>query len=123
MSSARELHDRAMTFVDQAIRERDLGNTEQSRDLFRKALESEMAAIEELPEQGGLAWSILHRSAGAMALDCKDFQLAQQLASRALTDDPHPEIEDELRELWSKADNYIHNEVTTVDESAFVADE
>ena len=94
MSSARELHDRAMTFVDRALRERDRGNTELSRDLFRKALESEMAAIEELPEQGGLAWSILHRSAGAMALDCEDFHLAQQLASRALANEPHPEVED-----------------------------
>ena len=123
MSSARELHDRAMAFVDQAIRERDLGNTELSRDLFRKALESEMAAIEELPEKEGLAWSILHRSAGTMALDCKDFHLAQQLASRALADDPHPEIRGELWEVWNQADYYRHEKVTLVDESASVVDE
>ncbi len=123
MSSARELHDRAMAFVDQAIRERDLGNTELSRDLFRKALESEMAAIEELPEKDGLAWSILHRSAGAMALDCKDFQLAQQLASRALAKEPHPEVKDELWEVWNQADYYRHEEMTLVDESASVVDE
>ena len=123
MSSARELHDRAMAFVDQALRARDRGNSEDSLELFRKALKSEMAAIEELPEQGGLAWSILHRSAGAMALDCEDFHLAQQLTSRALANDPHPEVEDELRKLWSKADYYREREVTLVDESAPVADE
>lgn len=123
MSSARELHDRAMAFVDQALRERERGNSEHSLELFRKALESEMAAIEGLPEKKGLAWAILHRSAGAMALDCKDFHLAQQLASRALADDPHPEVKDELRDLWSKADYYTHHEVTLVDESAPVIDE
>ena len=123
MSSARELHDRAMALVDQAIRERDQGNTEHSVELFRKALESEMAAIEELPEQGGLAWSILHRSAGAMALDCKEFQLAKQLAGRVLADEPHPEVKDELWEVWNQADYYRLKEMPLVDESASVADE
>ena len=123
MSNARELHDRAMTFVDQALRERDRGNTERSLELFREALESEMAAIEELPEKEGLAWAILHRSAGAMALDCKDFHLAQQLASGALADDPHPEVKDELWEVWNQADHYRHEKVTMVDESASVVDE
>ncbi len=123
MSSVRELHDRAMTLVDQARRARDQGNIEHSTKLFREALKSEMAAIEELPEQGGLAWSILHRSAGAMALDCKDFQLARQLADRALADEPHPEVKDELWEIWNQADYYKHKEVTLVDESASVADE
>ena len=123
MSNARELHDRAMIFVDQALRERDRGNTERSLELFRKALESEMAAIEELPEKEGLAWAILHRSAGAMALDCKDFHLAQQLASRALADDPHPEVKDELWEVWNQADYYWHEKMTLVDESAPVIGE
>ena len=58
-----------------------------------------------------------------MALDCKDFQLARQLADRALADEPHPEVKDELWEIWNQADYYKHKEVTLVDESASVADE
>ena len=115
MSSARELHNRAIAFVNQALSERSLGNVNRSLELFRQALGSEMGAIDRLPEHSGLSWSILHRSAGTMALDCHEFRLAEQLASRALAGDPHPEVVHELRDLWEQANFHRHLELNDVE--------
>ena len=60
---------------------------------------SELAAIGELDQTSGLAWSILHRSAGTLALDCRDFRKAEQITAQALAGDPHPDIAEELRDL------------------------
>ena len=114
MSSVRELHNHAMGFVDQAIRERARGKREFSLVLFRQALESELAAISELPEQTGLGWSILLRSAATMALDCEDFRMAEKLASKGLAGDPHPEVINELRDVWERANFNRHLELNGV---------
>ena len=103
MSSVRELHNHAMTFVDQGLRERARGNTELAINLFRQALENEMAAIDNLSTQSGLGWSVLHRSAATLALDCNDYRLAEKLACKALAGEPHPEIADELRDVLEQA--------------------
>ena len=99
MSGVRELHDTAMDYTDQALRERGLGNAKRSQELFERALEMEMGAISQLPKQAGLLWSVLHRSAGTLALDCGDYRLAERLACKALAGEPDPEIAEELREL------------------------
>lgn len=103
MSSVRDLHDHAMTFVDQGLNERARGNSELAIDLFRKALENELAAIDNLSAQSGLGWSVLHRSAATLALDCNDYRLAEKLACKALAGEPHPEIADELRDVLEQA--------------------
>ena len=118
MSSVRELHNHAMTFVDQGLRERAQGNSELAIELFRQALEREMAAIENLTTQGGLGWSVLHRSAATMALDCNDFRLAEKLASKALAGDPHPEIAEELRDVWEQSNFQRHLELRGVELAA-----
>ena len=99
MSSVREFHDQAMTFVDRGLRERARGNAECAIGQFRQALENELAAIDNLSTQSGLSWSILLRSAATMALDCEDFRLAEKLACKALAGDAHPEIVEELRDI------------------------
>lgn len=114
MSNVRELHNRAMNLVDQAIRERMRGNATPSLSLFRQALESEMAAIEILPERSGLGWSILLRSAATLALDCQDYRMAEKLASTALAGDPHPEVEEEIRDVWERANLLRHLDVTGI---------
>ena len=114
MSSVHELHNRAMNLVDQAIRERMHGNTKPSLSLFRQALESEMAAIDILPERGGLGWSILLRSAATLALDCEDYRMAEKLASTALAGDPHPEVVDEIRDVWERANLFRHLEISGI---------
>lgn len=102
MSSAKELHNQAMDAAYFALRERLRGNTDKAAALFEQALNGELAAIAELEKAGPvdeLTYAILHRSAGTLALDCKKFRLAEELATKVLAQGPHPEIAWELREL------------------------
>ena len=114
MSSVRELHNRAMSLVDEAIHERKYGDTERSLALFRQGLESEMGALDLLPDQSGLGWSILIRSAATLALDCENYRLAEKLASTALAGDPHSEVIDEIRDVWERASLHRHLEFSGV---------
>ena len=118
MSSVRQLHDRAMDFVDRGLRERARGNTERAIGQFRQALENELAAIDNLSTQSGLSWSILVRSAATMALDCEDFRMAEKLASTGLAGDPHPEIVNELREVWEQANSQRRLELKGIELAA-----
>ena len=99
MSSAREYHHVSMEFADLGIRNRAEGNSEQALAYFHQALDFELAAIEALNQSEGLAWSILHRSAGTLALDCREFRRAEQITTSALAGEPHPDIAEELRDL------------------------
>ena len=99
MNSARENHNVAMEFADLGIRNRARGNQERALAYFHQALDFELAAIEALDQSEGLAWSVLHRSAGTLALDCRDFRQAEQITTRALSGEPHPDIAEELRDL------------------------
>lgn len=97
--SSGEHHDLAMEFADLGIRNRAQGNTERALAYFKQALDFELAAITELGQADGLAWSVLHRSAGTLALDCRDFRQAEQITTRALAGEPDPGIAEELRDL------------------------
>ena len=99
MSKVSDLHNKAMEFADRADMERRQSNEKRAAEFFEQALEFELAAIAELCDQDGLTWSVLHRSAGWLALDCNRPRLAEQLACKALAGDPHPEIAEELRDL------------------------
>ena len=115
MSTAREHHHIAMDYAAKGLMSRMRGHTEEAASHFEQALENELAAIDKLPQQSGLGWSILHRSAATMALDCEDFRMAEKLASTALAGDPHPEIADELREVWQQANSHRHLELKGVE--------
>ena len=114
MTSVRELHNRAMDLTSRALIERNHGNSEREREFFEEALESELAAIAELDEPRGLAWSILHRSAGTLALDCRDYRQAEHIVAKALAGDPHPAIVEELRDLWERINFQRHLELRGV---------
>ena len=106
MSSVREHHNLAMEFADLGIRNRVRGNAERALAYFKQALDFELAAIAELDQSEGLAWSVLHRSAGTLALDCRDFRRAEQITTRALAGEPDPGIAEELRDLLEQI--YFH---------------
>ena len=89
MSSPRLLHNRAMRLADQG--------------LFLQAMEVELDAASKLSESSGLAWSILMRSAAALALKSKNSRMAEKVASRALATDLHPDVIDEVRDIWERA--------------------
>lgn len=115
MSTVSKLHSQAMEFTNRAQLARAAEDAEKAARLFELALSKELAAISEMPHQSGLAWDVLHRSAGTLALDCKNFRLAEQLASRALGGDPHPEIAAELRDVWERASFHRHLQVNELE--------
>ena len=96
-------HDYAMEAAFFADLERKRGNEEKAAPLFEKALELELQALAELTQTEGLWWSVLHRSAGWLALDCGRPRLAEKLACTALAGDPDPTITNQLREVLEAA--------------------
>lgn len=102
MSAINDFHHKAMDLAALALMERERGNSEDAAPLFKKALENELAAIRELEKLDRIVeptYSVLHRSAGTLALDCNQYRLAEKLAARALAQDPPPDIAEELRDL------------------------
>ena len=110
MSSVRDSHTRAMDAAFFAERERRRGNVDGASKLFEEALSLELDAIKGLNESDGLAWAVLHRSAGWLALDCNNPRLAEQLASRALSGEPDLDVAEELRDLLERSNFYRHLE-------------
>ena len=76
--------------------------------LFEQALELELAAIAELREPVEPTYSVLHRSAGWMAIHCRQFRKAEQLASKALAGNPPPDIAAELRDILEHIHGHHH---------------
>ena len=70
MSKTGDWHNQAMALTDAALRERRQGNRAAAKEFFGQALQQELAALAGLEESDNLARSILHRSAGWLALDC-----------------------------------------------------
>lgn len=105
MGNVSDLHNKAMECVDHAVMERRRGNEKRATEFFEQALKFELNAIDALADQNGLSWSILHRSAGWLALDCDQPRLAKELAYKALVGNPHPKIAEELRDLLKETIN------------------
>ena len=113
MRSAKELHDEAMDLVENAVLERMRGNAESTSKLYARALELELDAIAELEKSGRVeepTWSVLHRGAGWMAFNSGQYRRAERLASKGLAGNPHPEIAEELRDLWKQANFQLRSE-------------
>ena len=91
-----------MEFADRGLKKRAHGNAKESLVYFEQALRYELAAIDELDQKDRLAWAVLHRSAGTLALDCRDFRQAEKIVATALAQEPHPAIAEELRDLWQQ---------------------
>ncbi len=102
MSALDEFHNKAMEVAFFADQERRQGNEKRAAELFEQALELELKALDEITEPVEPTYSIMHRSAGWLALDCNKPRLAEQLAYKALTGDPHPKIAQELRDLLAE---------------------
>ena len=118
MRTAKELHDRAMDLVEAGILERVKGNEDLTVQRYAEALDLELSAITVLEERGETSeptWSVLHRSAAWMAFNSNQFRQAEQLASKALAGEPHPEVADELREVWEQANSHRHLELKGVE--------
>ena len=114
MSTLDKLHDQAMEAAFFADLERRKGNDEQAAELFKKALALERQAIAEMTRPVEPTWSILHRSAGWLALDCNQPHQAERLACTALAGAPPSEIAEELRDLLEHSNFRRHLELKGV---------
>lgn len=101
MSVIKNLHSKSMELAERAFIVRSNGELGESIDLFRQSLDFELAAIAEMEATDRIepTYSVLHRSAGTLALDCNEIRKAEQIVTRALSQDPPPEIAEELRDL------------------------
>lgn len=107
--SVSDSHNKAMEFAERALMARVQGNTEESAQLFEKALENELEAIRKLEAEGRIepTYSVLLRSAGTLALDCNQPQKAEDIIKKALNQEPPQEIADELHELWYQISPFL----------------
>ena len=105
MNPVSELHNKAMELADSAFSAQRRGRADEARALFEQALEHEKAAIAELEAHGRIEpnYSVLHRSAAWLALNGDLPREAERIAAKALAQDPHPAIVDELRDVLEQA--------------------
>lgn len=121
--NVRDFHNKAMEFAELAFVARIQGQRAQAHEFFVQALEYELAAIAQLEVEGRIepTNSVLHRSAGTLALDCNQPKKAEEIVKKALDQEPPPpqEIKDELDELLYRI--RCHNTSTTLtDENTWI---
>ena len=114
MSTVKDLHALAMEHAEQAFAARLRGRAETAAELFAKALRCEVAAIDALHEYSEPTYSILHRSAATLALDCNEVRTAERLAAQALAKTPPEETAQELRDLLERIHFSRHLELRGV---------
>ena len=121
MSAMNDFHDEAMDQAFFALRARRRGDEAEAVPMFKDALENELKALDELYKLGEVVeptYSVLHRSAATLALDCGDARLAEKLASKALAEDPPPPIDEELRDVLEQANFQRHLRVNGIELAA-----
>lgn len=114
--SVSDSHNKAMDFAERAFMAQIRGHKEDSIKFFEKALENELMAISKLEAEGQIepTYSVLHRSAGTLALDCNQPQKAREIVTKALSQNPHPEIAEELRELQYQISLLLPDQNTSI---------
>lgn len=118
MNALNNSHNKAMEFAELALTARAQGNQEQSICFFEKALEHELSAIAELDKNNEIiepTYSVLHRSAGTLALDCNKTRKAEQIVAKALAQNPPEEIVEELRDLLEQIHFKRHLELRGIE--------
>ena len=103
-----------MGFAEHDLLARIRGDNEAALPLFEQALEYEVAAIDSMDEYVEPTFSVLHRSAGTLALDCNQLRRAEKLAAMALAKEPPPEIAAELRDLLERVHSQMRRELEGV---------
>lgn len=108
-----ELHQAAMDAYDSAVLAGKDGDAARSAESYRVALSLESEAASRLAGRVELepTRSVIHRSAAAIALRCREFRQAEKLIAVALSGNPHDEIADELRDMLDQVHFERHMEL------------
>ena len=104
--TSRDAHRAAMNCAAQGFMAQWGKNPDAAIPHFAAALELEMEAIALLPEPIEPTWSILHRSAGWMAVHSRQFPQAEALAAAGLANCPPADIAAELHDLIRQMPRY-----------------
>lgn len=117
MNHTAELHNRSMDCAELALLARLRHDHDEAGRLFRESLELELQAIREMEtDPVEPTFSVLHRSAATLALDCDDANLAERLVAAALSRDAAPsDIREELRDLLEKVYFRRHLQLRGID--------
>ena len=108
MNTFNDIHNEAMDYAEYALSAKRRGDTVEASRLFAKSLELERKAIDLLTEQVEPEYSILHRSAATLALDCGEFRLAEQIAAKALAGAPPQYVVWQLRSVMEQVTQHDH---------------
>jgi hypothetical protein len=123
MKEISQLHQDAMSLIDDSAFAKLKGEAEKAKVFLREAFEKEKRAAELVAPYITLepTRSVLHRSAATMALDCGEIREAERLISIALSGDPPFEIAEELRDLLEDVYFKRHYDIrdTQLEESEF----
>jgi len=116
MNSPGDTHSRSMDCAELALLARMRHDHDEADRLFRESLELELAAIDEIKAEAvEPTFSILHRSAATLALDCNNPQLAERLIATGLSHASPPEIREELRDLLEQVYFRRHLQLRGID--------
>ncbi len=122
MSKMLDYHTRAMDFVAQATMGSPTEPVDETRakELFRQALDWGRKAIDELEklERHDQTYAVIHRSVAATALDCGEYQLAENLATKALESEPPKDIRGDLEDILRRAQTELAKFATLADDGA-----
>lgn len=110
MKTIRELHNESMDCAELAMIAKLRSNYEEAEHLYEKALFYELEAIQILDQTDASepTYSVLHRSAATLALDCNNPKKAEQIVAKALSHNPPKEIAEELRDLFEQVNFRRH---------------
>lgn len=102
MSHINDLHNASMDCAEMAFLAKMRNENVEAEKLFQQSLDLELKAITAIETTDEPTYSILHRSAATLALDCNNIRLAEKLIGKALSNEPPAEIAEELRDLMEQ---------------------
>ncbi len=109
MNDPVSLHREAMALADEAQHELHWGQATKARELFGRAFERELAAIEQMHDAPVLEQAVLIRSAAALGVEAQRFGAAERMIARGLLLDGAPnKILDEMRDLLEQVHFHRH---------------
>ena len=108
MTTWGDVHSEAMDLSDRALKHKRRGEHDDAKRFFQRALELELEALNLMGEVEEPIYSTMYRSCATLALDCKEYRLAEKVASKALAGDPPEFLVWELREVVEKANFHTH---------------
>ncbi len=108
----KEIHQEGMMLAQQAIVLRAQGNEEFAHQLFTEAFELEKQAalmlINDFDNEP--TRSVLFRSAGSLAMNCKKYREAEKLIAQGLIGEPPKRIMHQLRALSLEINKHLYVE-------------